>query len=996
MTGVGIKGCNNRRMSIISSRIDNVLQENLTEAQRLAVIDPANYILCLACAGSGKSRTLAYRIAYLIANGCDPKGIVAFTFTEKAAEAIKRRVADALDKCGLPSTYVGAMYIGTIHSYCHHLLGCIDAGYRQFEVLDENRLKLYLLSRYYDLRLVAVARNRKKRMFETIREMSNAWQTVNDEMIEICDIKQYDTVIGSVLERLKAGLNKDRFLDFSAMIRLAIEALKRNEASVNTVLSELRHVLVDEYQDINPSQEQLIEELRKRSDALFVVGDDDQAIYGWRGADVSKILTFEHRYPSCSTHTLSTNFRSTGAIVEASNRFIHEELGPSRIDKQPVSCADGNIQDFRNLWFETRDSEAQWVAERIASLLGARYVEEHDEHGRAVEERGLTPGDFAILFRSIKRTFNPQNLPHRHYEFTSELRRLGIPYTIDAEGGVFERPYASAVRATMELLRQGAPTRSQVKEHFRDIVLPAFPDADFDQLIRVLTKWNSEIHTPPGGARRKVYPQEFLHEMLHAFGVHRTDFDAVVMRDLGVFSSIILDVEKVYVSIDSPGRYREMLNFLQNVAESGYDTSTLDLISKPDAVSISTIHKAKGLEFPVVFIVDVVNQRFPSRCSTYEGWLPKKVMKNAIDRGAYGTRKEDEARLFYTAMTRAERFLYVTGSSVQPDTKNDKKPSAFKRRLSHPRMLTEPTGFPKGIETRPQKRRFEEDSVPTSYSEIKDYLICPRQYRLRRHYGFNPPVPELFGFGLTTHAVIGRLHQSYRNVAPTSDEADGVLDEVFHLKHVFPSNDPENRPGPYERAKNKSAEIIHDYIINFKDDFIRLRENEARFEIKVGKALISGSIDLLLKEDETGNILDAHVVDFKSMDTPDDNRIYDWVDLSLQVQLYAFGAREVLDENAKTGSVHLLREGNRIEIPVSDEAIGAAVRNVEWAVERILDDDFPMRPSSLKCTHCDYQLICPKKYEDFRNDAIPPEVYVPTKIGKCHVRAFSDVEDEDK
>ena len=110
----------------------------------------------------------------------------------------------------------------------------------------------------------------------------------------------------------------------------------------------------------------------------------------------------------------------------------------------------------------------------------------------------------------------------------------------------------------------------------------------------MISNWNLLIHTPAGGARRKVYPQELLHQILHAFGVENSNFDDVVLRDLGVFSKIILDVEKVYVSIDSPIRYSEILNFLSNVAETGYDVSTLDIVARPDAVTISTIHKMKG------------------------------------------------------------------------------------------------------------------------------------------------------------------------------------------------------------------------------------------------------------------------------------------------------------------------------------------------------------------------------------------------------------------
>lgn len=129
--------------------IEEILHANLTDEQYQAVVDDSKHILCLACAGSGKSRTLAYKIAYLIAKGESPESIVAFTFTEKAADSIKRRVAEALRKFGLPENYIGAMFIGTLDSFCQKLLGDINAKYRQYEILDKNGLILYIMSRYY-------------------------------------------------------------------------------------------------------------------------------------------------------------------------------------------------------------------------------------------------------------------------------------------------------------------------------------------------------------------------------------------------------------------------------------------------------------------------------------------------------------------------------------------------------------------------------------------------------------------------------------------------------------------------------------------------------------------------------------------------------------------------------------------------------------------------------------------------------------------------------
>lgn len=983
--------------------IQQLLQSGaLTQDQYNAVIDPSNEILCLACAGSGKSRTLAFRIARLIYEGNPPESIVAFTFTEKAAESIKRRVADALERCGLPVAMVGAMYIGTIHSYCQNLLGEMDARYRQFEVLDENGLKLFLLSRYFDLGLhelknVKFPNAPTSKMFATIAETSNAWKIANDEMLDFAEIQQHDNQLGQCLQNIYARLNRDQYIDFSLMIRLVVEALNANRPEINRALSGIRHLMVDEYQDVNPSQEALISGIYQRIQTLFVVGDDDQSIYGWRGADVRNIIQFDQRYTNCSSHTLSTNFRSTQTIVQVSNQFIQLELGPSRIDKIPVSNSNGNIRQFGNLWFDTRQQEAVWVANRINELLGTRY----EENG---QERGLTKSDFAILMRSVQGGTQNGNPPY-HREFTNTLNAAGIEYVIEAEGSIFERPHASAIREAMKILRNPGPARNDVINFFNQTILTSFPNANLNQFIDVITDWNTQIHVPAGGARRKVYPQMLVHDLVDAFRVSTTQFvnPEQVMRDLGVFSSIILDIEKVFVSIDTSQRYQTILNFLDNVAESGYDTSQVELMARPDAVTVSTVHKMKGLEFPVVFIVDVVNLRFPGRNMAYNGWLPLPLIQNALNRGLYKSEQLGEARLFYTALTRAERFLYITGSAQHPGLATQKRPSSYKNRinnLNNPDVITDSNVLPDNREQVEQRMRIDEESMPTSFTEIKDYLECPMKYKFRKIYGFSPAVPELFGFGLTTHTAINRLHQQFTNQSPSRQQAEGITEEVFHLKHVFPSNDPQRR-GPYEQARDASKRIVGSYAADYPNDFIQSRSLEQRFEIRANRALITGSIDLLLREDPNGNIIEAKVIDFKSMDYPEESRTpLFWINLALQVQLYAHAAEIVLGENARTGAVHLLKEvntpdnPNRIVVPVTDDAVSAALENIQWAVEKIINHEFPMRPSRTKCAECDFSKICAKARQEFQDDVRPPEILIPEVQGvsSTMVRCFSDVE----
>lgn len=963
--------------------IEEILEQRLEPDQRAAARDESPIVRTLACAGSGKSRTLAFRIARLVAQGEPASGIVAFTFTEKAADTIKRRAAMALEAVGLEPALLGAIYIGTIHSYCNNVLTAMDARYRQFDVLDGNRLKLYLISRYAQLGLRELRQSRGATYFDVIREVSNAWTTMNDEMIAIASVTAEDALLGAVLGRLSGRMDADNFIDFSLMVRRVAEALQTVEPGALRATESLRHLMVDEYQDVNPSQEVLIRQLRQRAASLFVVGDDDQSIYAWRGADVSNILEFSNRYPGCSSHTLSHNFRSTPAVVSAADSFIAMELGPQRITKNPYADVPAGPRDFRRLWFATRNEEADWVARMIESLLGTTYVE------RDGPIRGLTPGDFAILMRSTR--MPEQDGAPRHGPFTRALDARNIDYTLEAGGGVFDRPQVAALRDTFELLRTRPPTRDEALAHFVGSVQQAYPSADFGQLAAVLGNWGRLIHAPIKGPRRRVYPQQLVHDLLESFRVADSHFQDGVMRDIGVFSRIIQDVEAVYLSIDSTQRFQEILNFLKNVAQTGYDTSTEELLRRPDTVTVSTVHKAKGLEFPVVFVVDVEAQRFPKNRHGYQGWLPTAVMQAALNRGAYQTRPEEEARLFYTAITRAERYLYVTGCANLPGGRRPRQRSHFWLRLLDPEISENPEEAPAGLTQHVQVRRIAEDVMPTSYSEIQYYLLCPRDYKFRKIFGFSPPIPELFGFGRAVHTAVGKLHEVFPERPPTVEEAETVARDVFHLKHVPPSGDPVNRPGAYERAQDSAAQIARTYAGNFCEDFTHERQVEARFEVPVQGAVISGSIDLLLRTDEGGNILEARVIDFKAIkggENPEGGDELQWTDLALQVQLYAKAAREVLGENARTGAVHLLKDNHRIEVPVGDEAVHSAVANVEWAVERILAEDFPMRPHPLKCAECDFRQLCPKIPQHFSSGGTPPPIHTPTEPQMA--RVFSE------
>jgi DNA helicase-2/ATP-dependent DNA helicase PcrA len=339
--------------------------------------------------------------------------------------------------------------------------------------------------------------------------------------------------------------------------------------------------------------------------------------------------------------------------------------------------------------------------------------------------------------------------------------------------------------------------------------------------------------------------------------------------------------------------------------------------------------------------------------------------------------------------------MFVSGAEQLPGGRKSWQPSPFAARLSHDELSDSYQRL--DLQRAEPQRRIDETVVPTTFSQIRYYLRCPADYQYRHVWGFSPPITEMFGFGQTVHAAVGRLHERFQETAPTPEAAEEVARRIFHLKHVPPSNDPVERPGAYEEAEQAAVGIVRRYADDYSDDFSHERQVELAFEIPVEKAVISGAIDLVLRYDDQGELLEAAVIDFKSMeggDEPLESPDLDWTDLSLQVQLYAKAAREVLGENARTGAVHLLKDGQRVSVPVDDDAIAAAVANVEWAVRGVIAERFPMRGHPEKCEACDWAKICPQSVEELGTEP-PPQLYLPQPIHRSSVKAIDQAAEPD-
>ncbi len=382
-----------------------------------AVRHRGSHLQIIAAAGSGKTEVVAQRVADLLHDGVAPNGIVAFTFTERAAAELRHRIAErAEERVGRAVLdQLGGLFVGTIHAYCFQLLQSLVPRYETFDVLDDHRLAAFLAreARRLDLRRL----DAKGRLFGSITRFLQGVDVVENELL---DPAAMPDPFREVLLAYYDTLERYRLLTYGQQVVRAVREVER-EVVRATVHADLHHLIVDEYQDVNPAQERLIELLAGTKVELCVVGDDDQAIYQWRGSDVSNIVTFASRYPAVATFEITTNRRSRPAIIDAANRFattipgrLPKEMAQSRPPSGGTEVVAWTAPDERR--------EAGWVTNLALDL-----------HDAGVPYRGI-----AVLVRGRA----------AYRQLVDELATFDVPVQPGGRTGLFDQPEARVLGRT--------------------------------------------------------------------------------------------------------------------------------------------------------------------------------------------------------------------------------------------------------------------------------------------------------------------------------------------------------------------------------------------------------------------------------------------------------------------------------------------------------------------------------------------------------------------
>jgi DNA helicase-2/ATP-dependent DNA helicase PcrA len=921
-----------------------MINQNIINDLKIQLALTKENLQIIACAGSGKTEFISHRIAYIIAEEiAKPENIVAFTFTEKAAEELKFRIRSKIRGLIGHQPDIGDIYVGTIHSFCYELLKEFVPEYRAFDILDEGKRFSFVSSISYDLGL----RDLKEWLVSTgMRKpygtTNRAWiintfirgvDIIREEMLDPEDVSNSEAFINAC-HLYDEKLHERRFLDFSSMMALAVTSLQKDKGILSEVQKRFTYITVDEYQDVNLIQEKLIKLMAGKENNICVVGDDDQSVYQWRGSTVDNIINFKERYPKVFTHRLPTNFRSTDGIINLANELIKNN-NPRRL-KKSMKSSDKKLQsgDIYKIEFHYQSDEIEFIIDRIKKLIGTEWTNNDNS------KRGLAYSDIALLFRSVKYGGQP---------YLNALNEAGIPYAVTNIGGLFEADEVDTIFSIFSYLgnfekiwdgQSGtgfAPTEDLIYSSAKSI----FPLSNKITFEKQLQELKESIYG-------RISLQGIYGEILAILGVGRDnihdDENEVALYNLGRLSQAISDYEGTR-SYCTPRDIKYFCWFIRNYAQNAYDAGAGDdRTLSINAVQVMTLHGTKGLGFPAVFMPYSVEKPFRQ---THPGFLDPGKFNFTRYQGSI----EDERRLFYVGMTRAKKYLYITSCIDPGPHKRKKKPSQFLKELNGnyfiDKLIEDPTKREK-LKAQPSNESYR---FPTNYSEMSDYLRCEYDYKMRYIYGFNPIIVQALGYGNQVHNILNILHKVTQETGkmPTDEEAAEILKQQFYLRYAAESQQ--------NTLKRSALRSVLRYIGMWREDFTLSVNTERNFEMNIENALISGSIDLLKKENADESILE--VVDFK---TGNEKRMDE--ELTLQVQLYTIAAREALNLKVNKAYVHFLdaKKQARIEVLTTPKQLDLANKTISDTIKGITTRRFGRNPKNKKvCSKCDWRKFCPQK-----------------------------------
>lgn len=612
----------NRSNLLVWDRMNSPLLEGLNPPQQEAVLATEGPVLVLAGAGSGKTKALTHRIAYLLTEKkVSPFNILAITFTNKAAKEMQHRIATLMagdsNKVALSLPFMGTFHsigVKLLRRDGHHI--GLDPNFTIYDSDDQLALIRSICNE--------LALSTKQYSPQAIRSYISG---AKNELMTASEYQKFahgyfQTIVCEVFKKYEAALKRAQAVDFDDLIGLPVKLFSEHPDVLDRYQELWRYIMIDEYQDTNKAQYEFVRLLAQKYRNVFVVGDDAQSIYGWRGADFRNILNFEKDYPDAQVIKLEQNYRSTQVILDASNAVI--ERNTQRISKTLWTDKDEgapitvyNAEDGRD--------EGEFVITEVLSLV----------------RQGYKLGDCAILYRT--------NAQSRALE--EILLKYAIPYRIVGAVRFYERKEVKDVLAYLRFICN--PSDEVSFERIINVPPRGIGDKSVELLKRVVFHGEPEDALPPRVLKAwlplKALFEEWRKQLEH---LSVPDLIDKVVRQSG-YQNFLLDgtpegemrFENVKELKTVASQTDDLQTFLAEVAlvadVDGYEQSD-------DAITLMTLHSAKGLEFPVVFMVGMEEGLFPN-------------LKSAMD----PMELEEERRLCYVGITRAKERLYCTHAATR-------------------------------------------------------------------------------------------------------------------------------------------------------------------------------------------------------------------------------------------------------------------------------------------------------------------------------------------
>jgi len=984
------------------------LLRGLNREQRRAVTHGEGPLLVVAGPGTGKTEVITRRIAWLIATKrAHPSEILALTFTDKAADEMQARV-DVLVPYGRADAA-----IHTFHAFGDRLLrefgfelgrtnaprvlsraeAVVLLREHLFELGLERYLPLADPTRFLGALTGLISRAKDEGVSPQEYGSFAAELRAGAEAVMAAASEPGEREVAEALIQEAAGhdelasaylrygqlLAERGLVDFGDQVALALRLLEERPAVRAEVHRRYRYLLVDEFQDTNPVQLALVRAIAGERSNVTVVGDDDQAIYTFRGAAVENILGFGASYPALQRVVLRRNYRSRAPILAAAQRLIrhnepHRLDGRDGVDKTLVPHRRSRRPlPVRYVGYRTVSEEADGVAAVIAGRVGG----------------GESPSDFAILVRTnadaegFLRSLDVRGVPWRFSgasglyarrevrDLLAFLRVVADPdSSVDLYSVASGDPYrlggedlTSVLEAARRRHRSLWSVCTELVEQPGLLRLDRTSRAALERLVADIRDAISASHTLPAGD--VLYRHLKRSGRLAALIASAERGDDAALRNVARF----FDIVRAHAALLVEDRLPFLVPHLGTLIEAGDDPAGADDVDQASAVSVLTVHKAKGLEFPVVFLVGLAEGRFPVR-----GRRDRLPLPDALRRTLPAEEEapwSEERRLCYVAMTRARDELILSSASESGSGRRRRTSPFVAEALDRPPALR-----PEDVAT----ERSPEQSVlrllavlepaaalplsttavatpvlnvdrplSLSYSQLDDYLSCPLRYRLRHVVRVPTPPHHALVLGNALHQAVAAFH-SARMRGRTMPEAE--LMDVFATH--WSSEGFLSREHEEARFASGQAALRRFLEEQLQDGAALPVAVERPFSVRLGRDTVRGRYDRL---DETpeGTV----IIDYKSSDVRDPKKAAEKARDSLQLQLYALAHQAETGELPAAVELHFLESGVTGRVKPDPARLEKTRKTLEAAADGIRAGHFEARPDYLSCGYCPFRDICP-------------------------------------